>query len=373
MTVTSANSCSTFKTKTINVPLPPTLDFSRSNLCTGKDAVFTDLTPPQQDAVVGWNWNFDGNSVAGNPAQYNFANAGTYAAKMTTTHTSGCKYTVSKNVLINTSPVASFTATPDRGAAPLAVQFTNTSQGGTSNSWKFYDKTTATSTQASPAYTFLALGDYSAELTVTNAQGCFDVKAVPIKVLVPSVDLVLSDFSLTPDPTTGKLKGVVTILNNSNVPVTSAEVALILANNGVVNETFAVNLNPGQSVVKTLSFTVSPNQFDFNFLCAEIISEKDIQKDNNRRCVNLEKSDYFFNPYPNPTSGKLEVDWITVTAGSAAITIYDSMGKKTYAFETLSKAGLNQVVFDLTFLSSGLYYLTIETPGSKKTTRFFRE
>ncbi len=60
------------------------------------------------------------------------------------------------------------------------------------------------------------------------------------------------------------------------------------------------------------------------------------------------------------------MDWITVTAGSAAITIYDSMGKKTYAFETLSKAGLNQVVFDLTFLSSGLYYLTIETPGSKK-------
>ncbi len=76
------------------------------------------------------------------------------------------------------------------------------------------------------------------------------MKAVPIKVLVPSVDLVLSDFLLTPDPTTGKLKGVVTILNNSNVPVTSAEVALILANNGVVNETFAVNLSPGQSAVR---------------------------------------------------------------------------------------------------------------------------
>ncbi len=125
LTVTSSNSCSTFKTMPVNVPVPPPLDFSRSNLCTGKDAVFTDLTPPQPDAIVGWNWNFDGNSVAGNPAQYNFANAGTYAAKMTTTHTSGCKYTVSKNVLINTSPVASFTATHPTGElrrSPCSLQ-----------------------------------------------------------------------------------------------------------------------------------------------------------------------------------------------------------------------------------------------------------
>jgi PKD repeat protein len=275
--------------------------------------------------------------------------------------------------LINSSPVAAFTPTPDRGAAPLIVQFANTSQGANFYSWKFYDKTTVTNTQTSPIYTFISLGDYSAELTATNTVGCSDVMTIPIKVLVPSVDLILSDFSTTPDPTTGKLKGVVTILNSSNISISTAEVALVLADKGVVNETLSINLSPGQSITKTLSFTVSPNQFDFNFLCAEIISGKDIQQDNNRRCINLEKSDYIFSPYPNPTSGSLELDWISITTGSARITIYDSMGKKSYSLETIAKTGLNQVILDLTFLSSGLYYATVETSGSKKTTRFFRE
>ncbi|NOT74591.1 MAG: PKD domain-containing protein [Cyclobacteriaceae bacterium] len=372
LTVTSANACSSFKTKQISIAPIPNVDFLVSNACANHNAVFTDITTSPQDVVVGTNWNFEGNSIAGNPASYNFVNSGSNNVKLTTTHLSGCKYTLSRNVLINVSPVANFTASADRGSAPLIVQFANTSQQATSYVWKFYDKVTATSTQVSPAYTFISLGDYSAELTATNTLGCSDVKTIPIKVLVPSIDLSMSDFTLTPDPTTGKLKAIVTIVNNSNIPVTTAEVSLILAEKAVVNETLVVNLVPGQSATRTLSFTISPNQFDFSFLCASIISEKDVSQENNRRCLNLNSNDYFFNPYPNPSDGIIQVDWVSVTAGKALITVFDSMGKTIYASETLSTVGLNQAVLDLSVVSGGLYYVRVETSGSKKTMRFIR-
>lgn len=373
LTVTGANGCSNVKMKTVSVPVPAALIFSVVNPCAGKNAVFSGGTSSSPDAIVGWNWNFAGNSLTGNPAEYKFADPGTYNVKMTTTHASGCKYTLSKNIAINPSPAARFTAFPDRGAAPLTVQFENFSQQATGYLWKFYDKVTATSTRISPVYTFTSLGDFTAELTAMNALGCSDIISVPIKVLLPSVDLVMKDFSLTNDPVTGKIKGVVTILNNSNIPIASAEVALFLADKAVVNETLALNLNPSQSATRTLSFTLSSNQFDFSFLCAEVLSDKDIQSDNNKRCINFEKTDYVFDPYPNPTAGPLRVDWISEKPGSALIVIYDGMGKKSYEWETQAQTGLNQSVHDLTFLSAGLFYLTIETAGGKKTIRFLHE
>jgi PKD repeat protein len=373
LTVTGANGCTSVKNRTVNVPVPPVQTFSFSVPCERGNSIFTDTTPAAVDGVVGWNWNFDGNSVSGNPSSYIFPVQGTYNVKMTTTHASGCKYTLSKNVVVNPAPIAAFTATPASGPAPLTVQFDNTSTQATSYSWKFYDKVIATSTHVSPVYTFTALGDYSAELTASNAQGCSDVLKTPIHVVVPNVDLILTDFTLVHDGVTGKLKPRVTISNNSNIPFMLAEINLFLSGNAVVNETVTMNLSPGQSVSQTLSFTLSPDQFDLQYLCAEINSDKDIQKDNNRRCINFSDGDYFFAPYPNPSAGATHIDWVSTAAGFAKVSVFDSMGKKAYEWKTPSHAGLNQVVLDLEFLTSGFYYVIVETTFSRKTSRFVRQ
>ena len=353
--------------------MPALVGFSVSNPCAGKIAAFADATTSTTDATVGWNWNIAGSTYTGSTANYSFSPDGTYNVKLTTTQASGCKYTFSNNILINPTPVATFTASPDRGAAPLTVQFNNTSQQANSYKWKFNDKVTATSTSISPVYTFTSLGDYSTELTATNSFGCSDVVTRPIKVLVPSIDLIMQNFSLSTDPVTGKLKCVVTIFNNSNIPINAAEVTLFLAEKAVVNETVSLQIAPGQSVTKPLTVTLSSDQFDFTFLCAEVLSEKDIQQDNNRRCINLEVADYVFDPYPNPTSGTLKVDWISEKSGTARILVYDGMGKKAYDWETPSQSGLNQAVLDLTFLTAGLYYVSVETSNAKKTIRFLRQ
>lgn len=66
-------------------------------------------------------------------------------------------------------PVASFTATPTSGTAPLNVAFKDTSTGSpTSWAWNFGDGTTATT--QNPSHTYAA-GTFTAQLTATNSAG----------------------------------------------------------------------------------------------------------------------------------------------------------------------------------------------------------
>lgn len=374
LTATSPGGCSNVQLRTINVPAPPVLSYATTNQCAGKESLFTDGTSSPIDPITGWNWNFAGNAVTGNPAPFVFSTPGVHNAKMTTTHASGCKYTLSKNITINPTPTANFSASPDRGAPPLTVQFINTSSvTATQFLWTFNDKIAAYSTRPSPVYTFTALGDYQVQLSAANSFGCADTRTLNISVLVPAVDLALSDFSLTTDPATGKLKAVVTVLNTGNIPAGLVEVSLFLANKAVVNETLSLNINPGQSATRTLSFSVSPSQFDFNFLCVEVNAEKDVKPDNNRRCISFDENDYLVPPYPNPNKGTLQIDWIGKKAGSVRVVVFNSMGGKVYEWESASIVGLNQSVHDLEFLSSGLYYVTVQTSAGQQTTRFLRQ
>jgi PKD repeat protein len=71
-----------------------------------------------------------------------------------------------------TPPVASFTANPSSGVAPLTVQFTDTSTGTVdSRAWDFQNDGTVDSTAANPTFTYTAANTYTAKLTVTNTAG----------------------------------------------------------------------------------------------------------------------------------------------------------------------------------------------------------
>ncbi len=68
--------------------------------------------------------------------------------------------------------VADFTASPESGSAPLSVQFTDKSQNATTWSWDFNgDGAAESNVQNPPAYTYTTPGTYTANLTVSNANG----------------------------------------------------------------------------------------------------------------------------------------------------------------------------------------------------------
>jgi PKD repeat protein len=69
-----------------------------------------------------------------------------------------------------TAPRVNFSTSPNSGAAPLAVTFTNSSSANvTSYSWNFGDG--STSTEQNPVHTYAAAGTYSVILTATGPDG----------------------------------------------------------------------------------------------------------------------------------------------------------------------------------------------------------
>jgi len=70
------------------------------------------------------------------------------------------------------APRAAFRAAPDRGLAPLSVQFTDRSQPGASaiTTWQWTFGDGSTSTERNPTHTYEAPGSYTVSLRVTNAQ-----------------------------------------------------------------------------------------------------------------------------------------------------------------------------------------------------------
>lgn len=96
-------------------------------------------------------------------------------------------------VVASAAPIASFSASPTSGAAPLAVTLTDTSTGNvTSRSWNLGDGTTATT--ATVAKTYSTPGTYSVSLTVTGSGG----STTATQSVTVSTGAPVANFSATP-------------------------------------------------------------------------------------------------------------------------------------------------------------------------------
>ncbi len=94
------------------------------------------------------------------------------------------------------APVASFSASPTTGVAPLAVNFTDSSTGNiTSRSWVFGDGTT--STAQNPTKTYTTAGTYAVQLTVTGPGGS-NAATKTLSVTAPAVAAPVASFSASP-------------------------------------------------------------------------------------------------------------------------------------------------------------------------------
>ncbi|MDD4248615.1 MAG: PKD domain-containing protein, partial [Methanosarcina sp.] len=96
-----------------------------------------------------------------------------------------------------TVPLASFSASPVSGTAPLNVAFTDSSSGSP-NSWNWDFGDGAVSPEQNPAHTYSGAGKYAATLTVSNANGTNSTFAA-ITVLEP----VLPAANFTTNVTSG--------------------------------------------------------------------------------------------------------------------------------------------------------------------------
>ncbi len=114
------------------------------------------------------------------------------------------------------TPVAQFTASTTSGAAPLALNFLNTSTGTiTSYAWTFGDG--GTSTAASPNHIYAAAGVYTVSLTVTGPGGSnTQTRSNYVTVTAPAP---VAQF--TGSPTSGGSPLTVAFTNSSTGSITS--------------------------------------------------------------------------------------------------------------------------------------------------------
>lgn len=180
-------------TPTISVGAAGTYTATVTNACgTATASVVVSETPQPQAAIIasGPTNLCNGESVTltfsgvGNPtwstgAQTNSIVVGS-TANITVTATNSCgSANASQNVTVS-GPIALFTANPPTGSAPLNVLFTNNSTGGNIFSWTFGDG--GSSNANSPAHTYNDDGSFTAQLVVTDANGCADTATTIILV-----------------------------------------------------------------------------------------------------------------------------------------------------------------------------------------------
>ncbi|MFZ1022754.1 MAG: kelch repeat-containing protein, partial [Thermoplasmata archaeon] len=169
---------------------------------------------------------------------------------------------------------ASVAALPTTGEAPLTVAFTGTAHHGYgtySYGWNFGDGTT--SNLASPSHVFNFVGNYTVTLTVTDALGASG-SATTVVTITPTPQVPALSVAVSASPTTGETPVVVsftTAVTGGSGNFTYAwvfgdgnlsEIASPAHNYtkvGTFHPTVWVNDTANQSVIETLTVTVTPH------------------------------------------------------------------------------------------------------------------
>jgi PKD repeat protein len=178
------------------VTLPPPVPNFTATPVFGTAPLTVQFSDLSTNAPYLWSWNFgDGFTSAGldqqNPV-HTYNEPGVYNVTLRARNEGGeTEVTKSNYISVVVTPVASFTAEPKSGPAPLLVQFTDTSQGNpTKYYWKFGDR--GSSMEKNPYHLYMTPGIYTVSLTVDNKDGS-DTETITDLIEVTSVPV--AEFS----------------------------------------------------------------------------------------------------------------------------------------------------------------------------------
>jgi PKD repeat protein len=172
-------------------------DFTASHrtIMAGGQVSFTDQSTQNPTS---WDWTFEGGSPATSNAQnptVTYSEPGTYAVSLKATNAGG-SHLVSKAAYITVvreAPIADFTASVTEITAGESVQFTSQAQRAETYQWTFEGGSPASSSLANPSVNYMAPGQYTVKLQVSNESGS-DIKTRTALITVKALSTV-ADFS----------------------------------------------------------------------------------------------------------------------------------------------------------------------------------
>ena len=187
-------------TQIITVLSPPVVNFTsdRTTACPGDSIHFTNQVTAGSAPVTQYAWGF-GNGIASSYSNttYHYQQSGVYDVTLVAQDTNGCNAHLTKTAYITIwpKPTAAFTASPLVScAASQVVNFSNQSTGtGLIYSWRFGDSTFCN--VANPSHLY-AYGTYSANLIVSNSNGCVDSLKQNVSVINLKANFRASDTTV---------------------------------------------------------------------------------------------------------------------------------------------------------------------------------
>jgi PKD repeat protein len=213
--INAAGSDDEIKVGYITVTQPPTVANFTAVPRMGTAPLSVQFNDTSNNTPISWRWAYK-NATTGwtqfstvRNLTYSFP-LGTYDINLTATNAAGSDDEVKVGYIIVTQPptVANFTAVPRTGAAPLSVQFNDTSNN-TPISWRWaYKNATTGWTQFSvvrnATFSFGA-GTYDINLTATNAGGSDDEIKTGYIVVSTATPAPVANFTATPRTGTAPL------------------------------------------------------------------------------------------------------------------------------------------------------------------------
>ncbi len=222
----------------------PLADFANTAICSGTNVIFTDATFISGGFINSWLWDFGDGSVSTlqNPTT-NYVTSGSYIVELIVTSNSGCTDTITKPVVVNSSPVASFTYALN--TTMDTASFTNTSSipFGTIINWDWDFGDGNFSTIQNPIHDYTSPGTYIVTLTSVSDSGCVNNFSDTLYISAAGITAISNDNFVTcyPNPSSGIL--YVTVSEDVTAAVTDilGKVILLQAN-VVANNIQKINL-----------------------------------------------------------------------------------------------------------------------------------
>lgn len=193
-------SCNNFYEEEITIydpPPAPSYTVTSTLYCLNTDVIFSNTTSDATyDGPLTYLWEFvddETGAVQGSStekdASFAFTSSGNKTIRLTSS-IPGCEEITEQTITINSGPTADFFA--PTVCQNEAMQFTNTSTSGVSYLWDFGDG--VTSTNENPSHVYTVAGNYSVQLTTTDALGCDASQVIEVAVsALPAVDF---DFTV---------------------------------------------------------------------------------------------------------------------------------------------------------------------------------
>ncbi|MDO9257465.1 MAG: PKD domain-containing protein [Bacteroidales bacterium] len=215
LTVVTNDSCSATISKSIQILPSPLANFDFNATCLEIPVQFNDLS---QGSLISWTWDFNdpGSLVNNSSNQQNpvhlFGQAGDYLVTLFVQNANGCHDTVTRTISISPKPEVDFSF--NTGCAADTVHFNSSAfvNASSTASWEWQFGDNSTSVDADPSHIYTSPGTYSVSLTVTNQNGCTNVKTrqvqvttAPIAMFTPNLlscsgtAVLFTDLSSTPN------------------------------------------------------------------------------------------------------------------------------------------------------------------------------